>query len=537
MPIIEYEIYHPYTLEKLELDVCNEEKIQISVPVTINEEDILKHDPNSDYYNDKCYPSTSDDGADIILSDRKNEFINNNLTLCENNCEFSGYNNETKQAICECEIKNEINLSSDLEIDKDKLLSYFSDIKSLINIDVMKCYKLLFTKEGIIKNIGSYILLFTIFVFFASSIIFMLKGFNYFNTQIKNIMRLKEYHINKNKTKNNKNVKNSLNKKKIKKRKRNSFNKGRRGKSKRIKNKKNNRNEPPLKRRKDKLKRYEYSTNSIIKLNTFNKNISTKEKLYKETKSNKNNIQIFNKINTQNVKDDEIMPNYNDYEINSLSYSEALKYDKRSYCQYYFSLLRTKHLFLFSFYLSTDYNSKIIKICLFFFSFSLYYTVNTLFYTDSTLHQIYEESGKFNFIYHIPQILYSTIISSIINMIVKTLSLSEKNILEIKQEKQIKNCQSKIKKILVCLRIKFICFYIFSFIFLITFWYYLACFCAVYKNTQIHLIKDTFLSFCLSLLYPFGLNLLPGMFRIPAINGGNNNKICLYRISKIIQLI
>ena len=42
------------------------------------------------------------------------------------------------------------------------------------------------------------------------------------------------------------------------------------------------------------------------------------------------------------------------------------------------------------------------------------------------MHDIYEESGKFNFIYHIPQILYSTIISSVINMIVKTLSLSEK---------------------------------------------------------------------------------------------------------------
>ena len=176
MPIVEYEIYHPYTLEKLELSICNEEKIQISVPVTINEEYLFKHEPNSIYYNDKCYPSTSENDTDIILSDRKNEFINNNLTLCENNCEFSGYNNETKQAICECEIKNEIDLSSNMEIDKDKLLSYFSDIKSLINIDVMKCYKLLFTKEGIIKNIGSYVLLFTIFVFFVSLIIFMIKA-------------------------------------------------------------------------------------------------------------------------------------------------------------------------------------------------------------------------------------------------------------------------------------------------------------------------------------------------------------------------
>ena len=79
---------------------------------------------------------------------------------------------------------------------------------------------------------------------------------------------------------------------------------------------------------------------------------------------------------------------FNDYEINSLLYEEALKYDKRTYIQFYLSLLRTKHSLIFAFYTSTDYNSKIIKICLFFFSFSLYYTVNALFFNDYTFHNI-----------------------------------------------------------------------------------------------------------------------------------------------------
>ena len=48
------------------------------------------------------------------------------------------------------------------------------------------------------------------------------------------------------------------------------------------------------------------------------------------------------------------------------------------------------------------------------------------------MHKIYEDKGSFNFFYHIPQILYSTLISSVINMIIKNLSLSEKNVLEIK---------------------------------------------------------------------------------------------------------
>ena len=254
-------------------------------------------------------------------------------------------------------------------------------------------------------------------------------------------------------------------------------------------------------------------------------------------KYNKNKILNLKKNNDEYANNNKLIINFNNYELNSLSYSDALKYDKRTYCEYYFSLLKTKHLLLFSFYPIKDYNSPIIKIFLFFFTYAVFYTVKALFYTDSTMHEIYEESGKFNFIYHIPQILYSTIISSSINIIIKTLSLSEKNILEIKKEKKINDLKNKIIKVLKCLKIKFTFFFILSFIFLVLFWYYLSCFCAVYKNTQIHLLKDTLLSFCLSLLYPFGLNLIPGFFRIPSLKDVNKNKICLYRISKIIQII
>ena len=177
----------------------------------------------------------------------------------------------------------------------------------------------------------------------------------------------------------------------------------------------------------------------------------------------------------------------------------------------------------------------IIKICLFLFSFALYYAINALFFNDSTMHKIYEDQGTFNFFYHIPQILYSTIISSAINMIVKKLSLSENNILSIKGKNNNENVDKKIQKVLKCLVIKFILFFIVCLLFLLLFWYYLACFCAVYKNTQYYLIKDTLLSFCLSLLYPFGINVLPGIFRIPSLK--KNNREFMYKISKIVQII
>ena len=51
------------------------------------------------------------------------------------------------------------------------------------------------------------------------------------------------------------------------------------------------------------------------------------------------------------------------------------------------------------------------------------------------------------------------------------------------------------------------------------------------------LISDSFISFGLSMLYPFGLKLLPGFFRIPALRAKHKDKIYMYKISKIIALI
>ena len=60
---------------------------------------------------------------------------------------------------------------------------------------------------------------------------------------------------------------------------------------------------------------------------------------------------------------------YTDDELNDLDYNEALKFDKRNYCQYYISLLKAKHDILFTFFNNNDYNIKLIKIDLLLFNF------------------------------------------------------------------------------------------------------------------------------------------------------------------------
>ena len=217
-----------------------------------------------------------------------------------------------------------------------------------------------------------------------------------------------------------------------------------------------------------------------------------------------------------------------------LEYENALIYDKRNYFQYYISLLKTKHLLIFTLFNSNDYNSKIIKLCLLFFTIGLYLTVNALFFDESALHEIYLLKGEFNFIYELPKIIYSSIISTVLNLIIKTLSLSEKDILNYKNNKS-KEQPLLMINLIKCLKIKFILFFIFSYILLFIFWFYLSCFCFVYKNTQIYLLKDTFISFGFSLIYPLGLNLIPGFLRIPSLKDKKSDKKYIYKISKYIQ--
>ena len=263
--------------------------------------------------------------------------------------------------------------------------------------------------------------------------------------------------------------------------------------------------------------------------------INLDESIYNTKKLMKHNFE--NKLYVEKKEDNIKLNVLNDQEMNSLDYQKAIELDKRTYWQYYLSLIKKKQLILFTFFLKNDYNLLTIKISLFLVSFSLYLTINGFFFNDKTMHKIYEDSGTYNFLYQLPQIFYSSVTSSIINIILKTLSLSEKDILKIKQETNKESSTKRAKEVEKCIKIKFFLFFIISFILMLFFWYFISCFCAVYKNTQLILFKDTLLSFGLSMLYPFGINIFPGFFRIPALRAKNKDKKCLYKFGQILALL
>jgi len=174
-----------------------------------------------------CYPYSSKDGVDMILTDVQREYKNNNRIICNEDCKFEFIDGTVE---CHCEVKSTFPPLSEIKIDKDKLYK-FSNIKNVANFGVLKCLNLLFVKERMITNIGIYFFIPTVISYIVCIILFIkvdfiiikekIKDLLYAILNLKYIKNKKESLYKKSKKKKKKKKKMKLNKKKSKKKNKN----------------------------------------------------------------------------------------------------------------------------------------------------------------------------------------------------------------------------------------------------------------------------------------------------------------------------
>ena len=627
---VQYEIYHPYSLKQIDLSICGEEKISINVPSQLDENTINLYnnlilygynlfDSFDEFYNDICSQYTSVNNTDILLKDRKeNIFIlNANVSLCQSGCVFKSFNSSLKKVFCECnsETLNITNLK-DTSFSKLEIANSFFITLSNSNFRVLKCYELVFSKNGQIKNIGSILLIIIIVVYVILAIIFIFLGNDILTKMINSVINNKlsflenQLKFHRSKTKSSSIILNSNLALSIKSHDKNAIEiKKKRNRTKFIDNIKNNENkiselsnknkniintdsitvnkknanrkktkkfsiigkknsDPPKKEgkiiHKSKHNKGEesYNKNSTLR-NSSGKNFSSKnyfsnfninlvqnivpEKINKDNndirkilKENCNNIgKSIKKLPKKTLKTIKYI-NYNtlnDNELNTLDYEVAINYDKRTYFQYYFGLLKKRQIIIFTFYTKDDYNLILIKIIIFLLSLSLYLTLNCFFYNDNIIHKIFENCGVYELVYRLPQVIYSTLITTVINFLLKMLSLSEKDIVGLKNKESIIDSVKIAENFEKWFKIRIIIFFGLSTGLFLFFWYFLACFCAVFSNTQQSLLKDSLISFGISMIYPFFWDFVPGFLRTMALNDKNKKKKKMYQISNILSLI
>lgn len=104
----------------MNLTVCADSKVMLGIPVSFDDNKLFKQDSNSDFYNDILFIYL-ENGLDVTLDKRKKELVENNLTLCEENCDFKRYNSKTKKSLCSYQIKIKLPLISEISFNKDEI--------------------------------------------------------------------------------------------------------------------------------------------------------------------------------------------------------------------------------------------------------------------------------------------------------------------------------------------------------------------------------------------------------------------------------
>ena len=115
-------------------------------------------DPNSEFFNSQCFQFSTDEGKDVTLADRRKYFFNK-IKICEDECVFSGIDEETKTAKCICPYdKSDVVINKNVEFpDYDE--DYFIH-------DMWKCLKKDMVSPKQLKK--SYITIITFCLFIAA---------------------------------------------------------------------------------------------------------------------------------------------------------------------------------------------------------------------------------------------------------------------------------------------------------------------------------------------------------------------------------
>ena len=532
---VQYEVYHPITKKKLNLSICEAGTINLYIPVNITEDLIeLYNDLKSNgydlfniddpFYNNLCTPYKSKNGTDVLLFDRKNDYYNNNYTTCQSNCQYSSFDPNYKFLKCECKvIVDDIDIKNFNKFSK-KIYKTFFDILKNSNYKVLKCYKLVFNLNYFKRNIGNFIVFSFFGLYIGAIIIYAIKEISPLEKEIIKTLHIK-FKINNENIFGEKNIYKGKNYDLEKPEKEKVINfPPKKKKSVMIKSNlifgdKENKGQRVQKTKNDsKNKKKRKSRKSFMPKS------DTNDKLF----DSKKDINELSNKNVLTIKDKNINKKLDTLDLNNLIYEKALELDKRTFGQIYSSKLAKKHLILYTFFSCQDYNLIYIKIARFSFLICTSMALNVLFFFDSSMHKIYLDFGKYKIISQIPQMLYSSIVSLIIEILIGFLSFTDIYIYQIRQLKKYK--LEEINKIIKAIKAKLIIFFIVTFIFFVFYWYLISAFCGVYNNTQIIYIKDFISSFCLGLIYPFVIQLCLAFLRIFSLREKTKLRSILFKI-------
>ena len=538
-------IFNPISGEKINyIDICNNETLIIVQKNIMNQikdsenietiEELTKQginlfDPNNDFYTNLCFHFKSPiDGKDIPVKDRLKLFFPN-ITLCDEGCNIKGVNLTTFKAVCECTLSNFVHnniLGNNLLVQKS--FGEVQDILTKTNIEVIKCYKDIFDKEMYKKNTGFFIVLAMIFIQIIFDFIYY---FKYKITIKKYVLAITDkYLLFLQIQKNNNLINDFSNQNNLLKNAPPKINSG-------LNIISHNKNEKKYERKLINNK----SKTVIGKKGSINKNIKIINNprkfsnkiifnLNKESKQNLiNNISSSEKVNSNQKEYGLIIPNLsNNIDLNieeylktdpdDMDYDDAIREDKRTFCQYFCDQIKAEQIILNTFLNYEILKPLPVKIILLILNFDLYLIINGLFFNKNYISDLLH-SGKdtvWSFINRIfDRIIIITITGVIINYIIEFFFVEESKIKRIfkVENGNIIVLKYEMVELIKNIYVRYNIFITISSIIMLFSLYYIFSFNNVYPCIKKEWLKSSLIIIALMQILPFILCLLDTIIR------------------------
>ena len=577
---------------KLDLSVCKEgikllkyigdvEEINVNSAKNYADSGIDIFNTSSDFFNNLCFQYDNKDGKDIIVNDRRTD-IYKNVSFCQNGCIYKGMNYDLNVADCLCDsgsLQAEANLS-DSEYNKTEPSQFKELVNSFLanlldfNIDVLYCYNLVFNISKLKRNIGFFVMILMNTFQIFSLLIFFCK-------RLKPIKRfLMKHKPLSNPIKRKSKIKNTIDVYKIKKisnknyRKINYKEKESSYKHLIISNDKENNESNFESMNKIGISSQKVNNHKLnIEINDRNsknkkkyklnklflkgRNFGSTEKLKEKKEKNKLKINIYNLkkkefINNNKLKNSfilgerKIKNNSNsckncikisqiDEDLQNMGFKNAVIKDKRSCLRIYWTYLVESQIILGTFFIQNYLDLFIIKFSFLICTFQISFFLNAFFYSDKYISDAYHNDGILDFITGLPKSIYSFIATSIITNILRILSNSKNDLLQIiRHRMNAKRYIFLINKKLKLLSFKLIAYFILVFLLGLSFLYYVSSFCAVYTHSQKYWFFGCLVSFAIDALFSFSVCILISTLKYISVH---KQIRCLYSFVNFLSAI
>ena len=263
--------------------------------------------------------------------------------------------------------------------------------------------------------------------------------------------------------------------------------------------------------------------------NEFNLNTNQK------TEEEMNQKEKKEKLGNMRLKYKKVNYSYTNEDFNNMKFEEAINLDTRSFYRIFVSYLLEEHIIFNTFCTDVYLELRAIKLSFLVFGYEINFFLNAFFYTDEYISDTYHNDGVLDFFSSLPKSIYSFIVTLVISNLLKMLSSSKKQLLNIIKEKDDK------KEFLIALGIelskfkrKIIWYFIIVFILGIFFCYYVSAFCAVYQHSQSFWLIGCLESCALDFVTPFFICLILSTLRYLGLKRRNK---CAYNTAKYLGIL